>query len=145
MARKFLVDPEDEALAAKARIHGEGSRYESVMLDDGRILSRVLLGVTDSFILVDHKNGDSLDCRKNNLRIVSYSENAHNRKKYKLKRHDLPHGIEQLPNGKYRARITFEGSRFYSPSVWRLTDAIKWWEEQATQWFGDKARHLHRS
>lgn len=46
---------------------------------------------------VDHINGDGLDNRKNNLRIVSHAKNMLNRQGI--------HGIKKVPSGKYQACI----------------------------------------
>jgi hypothetical protein len=44
------------------------------------ILHRVIMGITDKNIFVDHKNHNSLDNRKQNLRICTINENNANRK-----------------------------------------------------------------
>lgn len=43
------------------------------------LLHRLILGITDSNIQVDHINGNPLDNRENNLRPCNASENAQNR------------------------------------------------------------------
>lgn len=145
--RAIRFSCEDEELARNLGIglHGVGTRYVSVVTKDHRIFARVILGVIDPTILVDHRDGDSLNCIRENLRLVTFSENAHNRKKYKLIRHDLPHGIEQTGSGKYRAKLSYQGARFYSASYKSIKDAVDWYEAQSLIWFGDKARHLHRN
>lgn len=42
-------------------------------------LHRLILGVQDPSIKVDHENGNGLDCRKHNLRTATQSQNLHNR------------------------------------------------------------------
>lgn len=44
-----------------------------------RRLHRLVLGLTDPKALVDHRNGDGLDCRRENLLICSPAENQRNR------------------------------------------------------------------
>lgn len=51
--------------------------------DDGRkvALHRVILGITDPQVAVDHVNGDGLDNRRQNLRACTTSQNNANRRK----------------------------------------------------------------
>ena len=44
-------------------------------------LHRVILGVTDPKVEVDHKNGNGLDCQKHNLRKCTHSQNQKNQRK----------------------------------------------------------------
>jgi len=46
------------------------------------LLHRWLVGATPD-IEVDHKNGDGLDCRKDNLRVCSHAENMRNMKRHR--------------------------------------------------------------
>lgn len=45
-------------------------------------LHRFILGVTDPKILVDHENGNGLDCRRNNIRIANATQNGYNSRKH---------------------------------------------------------------
>ena len=42
-------------------------------------LHREVLGLTDRAMEVDHINGDGLDCRRSNLRVVRHADNLRNR------------------------------------------------------------------
>src|SRR6185437_12792771 len=45
-------------------------------------LHRVLLGITDPTIMVDHIDRDSLNNRRSNLRIATHAENMRNARKH---------------------------------------------------------------
>lgn len=64
------------------------------------LLHRIIMDCPDVFV-VDHKNHNTFDCRKANLRISTVSENIVNSTRcYQA-------GIKQTASGKYEARIAF--------------------------------------
>ena len=56
--------------------------------------------------LVDHINGDGLDNRRSNLRLVSPEQNQRNRRSRNGRAYK---GITRTPSGQWRARIEVEG------------------------------------
>ncbi len=71
-------------------------------------LHRVLLGVTDPKVIVDHINGNGLDNRRCNLRITNKVGNALNMSVNKNKKSGLPKGVYKKRD-KYRACIQING------------------------------------
>jgi len=45
-------------------------------------MHRVALGIQDSRVLVDHRNGQGLDCQKKNLRVATQTQNLANTGKH---------------------------------------------------------------
>lgn len=86
-------------------------------------------------VIVDHQNGQSLDCRTKNLRITNQSSNVGNisdevvnkRTKY----HGLPRGVEPLKRSwgtAYRATVRIRGQRIRSKTTFTCP-------ERAGRWF----------
>lgn len=82
-----LVDDSDYAEVSKHKWYAQtgrkGKKNVYVARRDYRTgklvkLHRVLLGITDPKVQVDHINGNGLDNRRCNLRLVSNAENARN-------------------------------------------------------------------
>lgn len=76
--RRFvLVDEVDvDKFGLREKSIGETSGYASIR---GQLLHRILMGDPQS-LQVDHINGDPLDCRRSNLRLVTGAQNRGNTK-----------------------------------------------------------------
>ena len=80
-----LVDEEDVALVSRHRwfFNSSGRGYAS-RKSSGRVvfMHRAILGLTGRALEPDHINGDGLDNRRANLRIVSHAQNLQNKRSY---------------------------------------------------------------
>lgn len=65
-------------------------------------MHRQILGITDSAVHIDHRNGDGLDNQRSNLRIANNSENGANRRVV-LSRHGFK-GIHYIPYTQNKGR-----------------------------------------
>lgn len=91
--RRALIDAEDFELVSKyawrsnqskkAKLKRQNLDYAFAYID-GRLIGMhaFVLGIFDGSI-IDHKNHDGLDNRKENLRACTHAENVRNRRKYK--------------------------------------------------------------
>lgn len=111
-----LVDDEDAGLAKFtwcAQPHGR-TVYAIRTLHRPRKrtirLHRVVLGTSDG-VEVDHVNGDGLDCRRSNLRVVSHTENAANLRLSRVNSSGFKGVWMHRATGQWRAMIRSRGQR----------------------------------
>jgi HNH endonuclease len=77
------------------------------------LMARFIVGVTDSKIFVDHRNNDTLDNTRNNLRVCSNAENTCNRRSAKSSTSKYL-GVSFFKQmRKWKAQIQKQGKRIY--------------------------------
>lgn len=149
--KKAFVDNDDYLFLRNYTWHITNSGYaeRSVYIGGGRknpkikmlqmhhlILKRMGLDYTNK--LADHINGDTLDNRRENLRLCNYQENARNRK---INKNNLSgyKGVRKK-NNKWEARITV-GGKTISLGSWRdQSDAITARNQAEKKYFGEFSR-----
>ncbi len=107
-----MVDDEDAEWAAGFTWYLDKSGYARTW--DCRWLHQAIVdraGLIRDENPVDHINRDALDCRRSNLRIVTWQQNAWNRSGWTSKA--TPKGVNRARNGKWQARIMTAGRREY--------------------------------
>ncbi len=102
-------------------------------------MHRFILGVTDTQKVVDHKNNNTHDNRKCNLRICTAKENSMNQSGNKGR--TLPVGIRQTPNGKYTARIMVDRKMIHIGTYSTLNEAVFAREQAENKYNGEFANH----
>jgi len=98
-----LVDDSDVELVAGVKWHVNEMGYAANRTNGKTIRMHRVINETPSGLYTDHKNGDTLDNRRANLRTVTLKENANNR-----------HGIRGYfwNTEKSRWQVTYKG-KFY--------------------------------
>ena len=135
-----LVSPED-AGALKERCwyaHVGPTKYVTAMSSAGGryVLSRTVLNARPGD-LIDHKNRDSLDCRRGNLRHADPVLNQGNRRPNKGR--VLPKGVYKLRD-RYVARVTFRGKVYSLGTHATPEEAAQAYAKKARELFGEFAR-----
>lgn len=74
-------------------------------------------------LYVDHINGDTLDDRPDNLRVVNHYQNAWNHVRQQRGR-KLAAGIRILPSGNFQARITYKHKQIALGAFPTIMDAL---------------------
>lgn len=104
------------------------------------LLHRFILNITDRKVAVDHINGNTLDNRKENLRICSWSENLRNSNKHKDSK-SLYKGIfYNKLNKNWRSRIFKDGKSYEIGSFKTDIEAAQAYDSKAIELFGKFAK-----
>lgn len=104
-------------------------------------MHRQILGVVlKPDIEIDHKNGDTLDNRKENLRIVTRSQNSMNRTKQD-NTVSVYKGVSlDARRGKWKAKLNKDGREYWLGYFATQEDAARAYNNKAMELFGDFAR-----
>ena len=98
---------------------------------------RIILNLENELLFVDHINHNTLDNRKNNLRICSKQQNAFNqKKKSKINKYK---GIKKESKTTYSARIKYNYIEYYLGSYSSQTEAAIAYNLAALEFFGEFA------
>jgi hypothetical protein len=145
---KVLVDQEDikklklqywsrhrvkDYVYVRTRVPGENGKIREVLIQ--RYLTDV-----DATLWVDHRNGDTLDNRRANLRICEPGDNKRNRRRSSASTTPFK-GVTRLSRG-WRATIrrkSLGGKQQTSPIFQDAREAARWYDERAREEQGEFA------
>lgn len=103
---------------------------------------RIIMGVEDSKLEVDHINGDKWDNRKCNLRIVTHADNTKNRKLDKRNKSGYT-GVKETKTGTWNAQIYCDGKRINLGTYKTKEEAVKARKAGEEKYFGKFAHENH--
>lgn len=131
---KIIADSEDYEKLSKYSWCISKTNY-AVANINGKVtkMHRYILNINGNEI-VDHKNGNTLDNRKANIRLCTLTENARNRKivnKYGCS------GIKETKSGNFYTRITVNGKEIYLGTYKTLDEAIAARTQAESKYYGD--------
>lgn len=118
-----------------------GSCYAVGWVDGKQIkLHRFLLNAPDG-VMVDHKNHNPLDNRRENIRLCTNSQNQQNRLKRRGVTSQFKGVMWSKKNHRWMAYIYRDGDQEYLGSFLREEDAAETYRKRAVELFGEFA-HL---
>jgi len=131
-----LVDDEDYEKLSTTKWRAVSYGYAiSIDGEKGLLMHRVIMNAKKGEI-VDHKNHNTSDNRKENLRIVTHAQNMMNRKRNS--NCTLPKGVEKVLN-RYRACISKDGKKIHLGTYSSISEAAKVYNKKAVELFGEFA------
>lgn len=152
---EIAIDTDDLPLVSRANIwrvsrdNKNGSLYvigrmrnsETGMVRDVK-LHRLVLGVTDPKLHVDHISGQTLDNRRKNLRIVTARENGQNGRKRRNNTSGHVGVTWSKSSGKWAAQIYVGGKNLYLGYFSDIKDAIAARKQAESEYFQYKTELL---
>lgn len=140
--RYYLIDEADVALVLDRHWHCiRDKKRRTMYLVNQRStntprylrMHRLILGVTDPSVVVDHINGNGLDNRRANLRLCNSFLNAQNRKKNKNNTSGFIGVTFRKRAQKYEARIMFNRIMYALGSYSTAVEAARAYNKKALE------------
>jgi hypothetical protein len=103
-------------------------------------MHRQIMGLTDPRVIVDHQNGNGLDCQRHNLRVATKSQNAMNTRLFSTSTTGYKGVSKCKKRGDYRAYIVKD---YKQKSLGRFdcpVKAAKAYDEAAKDLYGEFCR-----
>jgi hypothetical protein len=88
-------------------------------------------------MLVDHRNGNHLDCRRQNLRVCTTAENTRNQPLHKTTTTGYRGVSFHRGSGKYRAQIKFNNHFIHIGVFSTPEEAAAAYDKKAKELFGE--------
>lgn len=138
-----FVDDEDYPLVSQYKWYVSGSHSNWYAIRNNRlkslIMHRLILNIPKDFEC-DHINGNGLDNRRCNLRIVTKAQNQMNRRKSQSCSSNFKGVTWYKSRNKWIVTITINQKQIYLGRYVNEIDAAKAYDEAAKRLFGEYAR-----
>ena len=134
----FLISPEDYEVVSQYKWSIESNGYPHTTIDGKHIrLHKLIMGNANH---IDHRSGDTLDNRRENLRMVTNQQNHWNMKKSKKNTSGYKGVSFDKRRGRYSSNIMKDGKNIFLGYFNSPIDAAIAYDNAAFLYFGEYAR-----
>lgn len=109
---EFIIDTEDIAKVDQHYWFREGNG-QYIVSRDGNRMHRLVLGITDPSIMIDHINRNRSDNRKANLRVATTAQNCFNHSKLSTNRTGYIGVYFSQVSQRYEVKVGYNQKRIY--------------------------------
>jgi len=135
-----LIDEEDWELVSRYSWSLSTDKKYAINGGNNLLMHRLILGITDSRIKVDHQNGDGFNNHKYNLRIATDSQNGANQTKAKSNTSGFKGVSFDKISGKWYSHIRYNYKKYHLGCFKTKAEAAAAYNKKAIELFGDFAK-----
>lgn len=139
--RVALIDDEDFSKVFGIRWCAVRQRNDWYAVTGGRKnlirMHRLIMGVEDPKVMVDHRNHSGLDNRKENLRVCTHSQNQANSRLMRNNKSGCRGVFFCNKHKRWKVRIQFQGKRISFGYFKEKEKAVAVWRENFKKLFGE--------
>jgi uncharacterized protein YifE (UPF0438 family) len=138
----FYIDEEDFQKVSKYLWCKNNSGYINSYIDGKTIFLHRFLLKPESNLEVDHINRKKVDCRKNNLRVCTNSQNQANKVLMSNNSSGYKGVTWHSKNKRWVSRISFENKRINLGSFVDIKEAINVYVEASRELYGEFSKEV---
>ena len=142
--RVAIVDDEDAAMVSALRwnlIFHQGERIYAISNSaTGSVLMHRLLMQCQDGLEVDHRNGDGLDNRRENLRVCTHAENMQNRAQHRNNTSGVTGVYWHRHRNKWAVQLRVNGKKVSLGHFSEMEEAKRVRDDAARRYHGEFAR-----
>lgn len=134
-----IVDDEDYEEISKHKWYAKKCRNKVYAVSGSHIYMHVLIMLPSDGVIIDHRDGNGLNCTRGNMRYATYSQNGLNRGKSVDNTSGYKGVSFNKARGKWQVRISINGTETHIGLFDNVEDAARAYDRAALEFHGEFA------